>query len=710
MPHTVTKRRSRIATLTVLAVLASLFALLMAPAGAVDIKASADLAVYKACPSGVAPAAGFTDVSSTSFAKDDIDCIKYFGVTDGTSATTYSPGDSVTREQMALFLIRAAGPSGITVPAASSQGFTDISALPQGSQDAINQLAALGISKGTSTTTYSPGDSVTREQMALFLARYSDKAVEGPGGTEPKDVAAPTHVVFTDIANVINEAHTAILDLFYMGVTTGATATTYDPSGTVTREQMAAFINRTLNHTNTRPAGVVIQTNAADTGGFGAQTPALSVTHRDSAFLPVPNTLIDVFRFETATNKPAFNADGTCPAGSVNVVTAVGTKCTIDLVDFTTTGSGNLALINESVADGKTRTFYAWTAATGTSFDNDVNASSNVVVGSATAQVNFKVTTTIAKNATTTAVEDSVEDSVGAGTYQQVKFGETVTVTAQLRDAAATPANVAKADVSVIFTRSQYDKAGALVSTTSATVKTDASGTSTFNFSQSDPTTTGGEDGWDVITVKSSGLGQEGTGSPVRVNWLDTTAVAAKLVLSQTSDYTLASSTGSGAAHTSIGTVYDQYGVGVNGAAVAFSNNDELLTPVTRFTDSSGVATILWERDSAVSESDTLSGITGAIEDTGDLTVYWALELADAGTSSGVKPIKVWDGANDAVVYDSESDTWTVAYYDSNDQFTLAAATTYALFDAAGVAETYTNVDVTTYVRLDSGVSAFQLS
>ena len=123
MPHTVTKRRSRIATLTVLAVLASLFALLMAPAGAVDIKASADLAVYKACPSGVAPAAGFTDVSSTSFAKDDIDCIKYFGVTDGTSATTYSPGDSVTREQMALFLIRAAGPSGITVPAASSPGF-----------------------------------------------------------------------------------------------------------------------------------------------------------------------------------------------------------------------------------------------------------------------------------------------------------------------------------------------------------------------------------------------------------------------------------------------------------------------------------------------------------------------------------------------------------------------------------------------------------
>ena len=41
-----------------------------------------------------------------SFAADDIARIYGIGITTGTSATTYSPGDHVTREQMAAVLSR----------------------------------------------------------------------------------------------------------------------------------------------------------------------------------------------------------------------------------------------------------------------------------------------------------------------------------------------------------------------------------------------------------------------------------------------------------------------------------------------------------------------------------------------------------------------------------------------------------------------------
>src|SRR5262252_4957711 len=38
-----------------------------------------------------------------------------------------------------------------------------------------------------------------------------------------------------------------VLEIFYLGITTGTTATTYDPAGNVTRLQMAAFLSRSVD-------------------------------------------------------------------------------------------------------------------------------------------------------------------------------------------------------------------------------------------------------------------------------------------------------------------------------------------------------------------------------------------------------------------------------------------------------------------------------
>ncbi len=116
------------------------------------------------CPTASTP---FTDIAG-SFAEADVACIYALGITTGTSATTYSPANFVTREQMAAFLARTWRALGQTCSTASTP-FTDIAG--SFAEADVACIYALGITTGTSATTYSPANFVTREQMAAFLAR-----------------------------------------------------------------------------------------------------------------------------------------------------------------------------------------------------------------------------------------------------------------------------------------------------------------------------------------------------------------------------------------------------------------------------------------------------------------------------------------------------------------------------------------------------------
>jgi len=121
-------------------------------------------------PAGTAP---FDDVKSLpADYQAAIGSLVALGITDGTSASTFSPDANVTRWQMAVFLVRLLRSSGlVSLPDGASQGFGDLGELAPEFQTAINQLAQLGITKGTSVSTFDPDAVVTREQMAAFLAR-----------------------------------------------------------------------------------------------------------------------------------------------------------------------------------------------------------------------------------------------------------------------------------------------------------------------------------------------------------------------------------------------------------------------------------------------------------------------------------------------------------------------------------------------------------
>jgi hypothetical protein len=248
--------RRSVVVLAVVAMIAALLAIPIAPAGA----ASA------ACDS--APSAGFTDLTGyTAETVNAVDCIAFYGVTKGTSATTYGPTGDVTRWQMALFLTRKLAAAGVTLPSGADQGFTDISGYDAATQLAINQLAQLSITKGTSATTFDPAGIVNRWQMALFMTREVVAA----------GVSLPTAADqgFTDISALDAATQTAINQLAQLGISKGTSATTYDPMGNVNRWQMALFLARDLDVLNVTPAG---------TGFIATALPAGSdITYADTS-------------------------------------------------------------------------------------------------------------------------------------------------------------------------------------------------------------------------------------------------------------------------------------------------------------------------------------------------------------------------------------------------------------------------------------------
>jgi len=93
------------------------------------------------------------------------------GVTSGCGGGNYCPSQSVTRAQMAIFLLKTKGGSSYTPPAATGI-FGDV---PPGSfgADFIEELYNRGITGGCSTSPllYCPTTPVLRQQMATFLVR-----------------------------------------------------------------------------------------------------------------------------------------------------------------------------------------------------------------------------------------------------------------------------------------------------------------------------------------------------------------------------------------------------------------------------------------------------------------------------------------------------------------------------------------------------------
>lgn len=110
------------------------------------------------------PPHGFVDVVAP-WQQEAVSWMRAEGITTGTSPTTYSPDRLITRGELAVMLHRLAG-----TPSAGPSAFVDVVELWQ--IEPVGWLLSEGITTGTSPTTFSPAEDVTRGQLAAFLHRH----------------------------------------------------------------------------------------------------------------------------------------------------------------------------------------------------------------------------------------------------------------------------------------------------------------------------------------------------------------------------------------------------------------------------------------------------------------------------------------------------------------------------------------------------------
>ncbi len=183
------------------------------------------------------------------------------GITDGCGDVgMFCPNDELPRNEMASLLARA-----LDLPPATVDHFDDDDG--QSHEADINRVAEAGITFGCAELMYCPGQIVTREQMAGFLARAF--------------ALAPTRLDFF-VDDETSTLETSINRLAASGITAGCRDGHFCPKATVTRGQTMAFLFR---HFDGGPSGGGLSSEAGSgsespdpTGTDGSPTPAPSAT------------------------------------------------------------------------------------------------------------------------------------------------------------------------------------------------------------------------------------------------------------------------------------------------------------------------------------------------------------------------------------------------------------------------------------------------
>ena len=187
--------------------------------------------------------ADFLDVPQGDIFHASVEKLIRNGVTAGCGGGNYCRNDSVTRAQMAVFLLKSKLGSGYVPPNCTGAVFDDVPCTG-GIFDAwIEDLASRGITGGcnVSPPLYCPGSPVTREQMSAFLLK-----TDLGSGYQPPNC---TGTVFDDVPCTGGIFDPWIEDLASRGITAGCSVSPplYCPGNANTRGQMSAFLVNTFS-------------------------------------------------------------------------------------------------------------------------------------------------------------------------------------------------------------------------------------------------------------------------------------------------------------------------------------------------------------------------------------------------------------------------------------------------------------------------------
>jgi FG-GAP-like repeat/S-layer homology domain len=245
----------------------------------------------------------FNDVSPTASYYNEVNTFAQYGITAGCGSNNFCPELNVTRDQMAIFIVRAIyGNDNFTYN--TTPYFTDVTPSTFGFKW-IQKLKDLAITSGCTATTYCPGLVVTRDQMAVFIIR-ARLGLYLAGGQSPL-FTYPATPYFTD-ATASNEfAFPWIQRMKLDKITSGCTVTAYCPSLAVTRGDMAVFIMRGAFN-QYLPTGTPLLTQISPSTLAPGASDTFTITGTDTNFVqgttqlsPIPGLTIGTISVTSAT-------------------------------------------------------------------------------------------------------------------------------------------------------------------------------------------------------------------------------------------------------------------------------------------------------------------------------------------------------------------------------------------------------------------------
>ncbi|AEI40445.1 GH32 C-terminal domain-containing protein [Paenibacillus mucilaginosus] len=129
--------------------------------------------IVRALGLGAQGAVTFTDVAPTSWYAGAVAAAGETGVVTGLSDTRFAPDATLTREEMAVMLVRAyeKQAKGAQADAAHAKGFADEESVSTWALDAVRKAQALELINGRGGGLFVPQDQVTRAESAQAIAK-----------------------------------------------------------------------------------------------------------------------------------------------------------------------------------------------------------------------------------------------------------------------------------------------------------------------------------------------------------------------------------------------------------------------------------------------------------------------------------------------------------------------------------------------------------
>lgn len=188
----------------------------------------------KPCDGGKdCPSAPFKDVDTGKWYHVSIDYVLTHSIMNGVSGTSFAPNSNLTRGMLVQILFNLEGK-----PQSASASFSDVKADAWYAK-AVGWAAANKVVTGYADGTFRPNAAVTREQAAAILYRYAQ--------SKGIDVSVGEDTNILSYADALQASEYAIPALQWAvgaGVLNGKSGNLLAPTGTATRAEIAAIMQR----------------------------------------------------------------------------------------------------------------------------------------------------------------------------------------------------------------------------------------------------------------------------------------------------------------------------------------------------------------------------------------------------------------------------------------------------------------------------------